>query len=206
VRLSWQQITREDEMARGRSTQPTAVLAAASWLVVGGYGAREAAEAGGWLATYRLFAVALAVASVLTVAAVGSSTGRPARPRLHTAGLAVAGFGVVTTLVAWALPLWMVVLGAGIALIAAATTRRERAATIALAVAPFVGLATLIVAIEAEIGSRDEYGDYPAAIGIALVVTAVGMIGALLAFARRVPAIPADADAPRSIAVDGFAR
>lgn len=193
-------------MARGRSTQPTALLAAASWLVVGGHGAREAAEAGGWLASYHLFAVALAVASVFTVAAVGSSTGPPARPRLHTAGLAVAGFGVVTTLMAWALPLWMVVLGAGVALIAAATSRRERAATIALAVAPFVGLATLIVAIEAEVGSPDEYGDYPAAIGIALVVTALGMIGSLLAFARRVHATPAAADAPRSIAVDGIAR
>jgi hypothetical protein len=192
-------------MARGRSTQLTAVLAAAGWLVVGGHGAREAAEAGGWLASYRLFAVALVVASVLTVAAVGSSTGPPARPRLHTAGLAVAGFGVVTTLVAWALPLWMVVLGAGIGLIAAATTRRERAASIALAIAPFVGLATLIVAIEVEVGSRDEYGDYPAATGVALVVTAVGMIGALLAFAR-VHATPADAEAPRSIALDGIAR
>jgi hypothetical protein len=193
-------------MARGRSTQLTALAAAAGWLVVGGHGAREAAEAGGWLASYRLFAVALAVAAVLTVAAVGSSTAPPVRPRLHTAGLAIGGFGVVTTLVAWALPLWMVVLGVGIALMAAATTRRERATTFALAIAPFIGLATLIVSIEAEVGSPDEYGDHPAAAGVALVITALGMIGALLAFARRVDATPADADAPGAIAIDGIAR
>ena len=40
------------------------------------------------------------------------------------------------------------------------------------AVAQLLGMTTMFIGLTAELGRRDEYGDYPAAFGIGLVVTA----------------------------------
>jgi hypothetical protein len=46
----------------------------------------------------------------------------------------------------------------------------------ALAAAQLLGLAALFIGITAEVGRVDEYGDYPAAFGIGLMVAAVATI------------------------------
>jgi hypothetical protein len=61
----------------------------------------------------------------------------------------------------------------------------------------------LIAAIEAEVGTRDEYGDHPAAGGIALMVMAAIMIIALVALARSERALLIEVDAGRPIAING---
>jgi hypothetical protein len=122
---------------------------------------------------------------------------------LHTVGLAIGVFSVATSIIAWALPLWMCSLGIALSLLAS-TSDRGRAALVALAIAPFVGFAALIAGSEAEVGRRDEYGDYPAAGGIALVVTACIMIAGLIALARRTRVESVDAGARSAVAVNGL--
>ena len=46
-------------------------------------------------------------------------------------------------------------------------------------------MAALFTGAAAEVGQPDDYGDYPAAGGIALIVTAVVTIGALMQLARN---------------------
>ena len=53
-----------------------------------------------------------------------------------------------------------------------------------LAAAQLIDVVVLIAAIEIGTGARDEYGDYPAAGGIAVVFVAVMMIIALVELAR----------------------
>ena len=103
---------------------------------------------------------------------------------MRTAGLIVSGVGVAATIVAWALPLWMTLLGVGLAMVASASAPRERRTVALLAAGQLIGMAALVAGIVAEVGQPDEYGDYPAAGGIALIVTAVVTIGALIELAR----------------------
>jgi hypothetical protein len=114
------------------------------------------------------------------------------------AGLIVSGVGVVATLVAWALPLWMTLLGAGFAMVAVASAPSERRVVTLLAAGQLIGMAALFVAIAAEVGEPDSYGDYPAAGGIALIVTAVLTIAALVELTRTPAAHRLDQAMPRS--------
>jgi hypothetical protein len=157
-------------------------IAAACWLVVGGYGLAEvvAEDAGdNWEIGYSIFAIALMLGAILTVAALWVVSNPSARPVLRSVGLVVCGLGVVTTFVAWALPLWMTVLAIGFALVAASGIPPWRRPVAALAAAQLLGMAALFIGITAEVGRVDEYGDYPAAFGIGLLVTAVATIASL---------------------------
>src|SRR5678816_2176271 len=97
-----------------------AVIAGLAWLVVAGYGylSTRGEDRDG---PYMALAIPLIVGAVLPVMAAAWVTQQGGRRRLRTAGLIVSAVGVVATLVAWALPLWMTVLGVGFAIVAFAS-------------------------------------------------------------------------------------
>ena len=170
-----------------RMVRAMTASAGLAWLVVGGLGFRSCFVDDGdeWEVAYMIFSVALLVAATSTVALVAAVTGADARRRLRLAGLVIAGVGCVSAIVAWALPLWMTLLGGGLAIVAFASARQQRRGIALLAGAQLLGIATLVGASAAQIGRRDEYGDYPAAGGIALTVTAVIVAIALFELLRH---------------------
>lgn len=163
------------------------VVGGTAWVVVAGYGLREALSDNddGWEVAYMIYTVALVLAAASTIALAALASRQSQRPRLRVAGLVVSGLGCAIALVgAWALPAWMTLLGVGLALLAVASgTAGGRPLTI-LAGAQFVAIVVLIASIEAEVGRRDEYGDYPSASGIALVVVAGLMVAGIVGLMR----------------------
>ncbi len=158
------------------------LVAGLAWLGVAAYGFGETRVDGGlghW--SYVAFNVALLIGSVLIVAAASWATQEGGRRGLRRTGLIVSCVGVAATLVAWALPLWMTVIGVGLVMVAIASGRRFVAL---LALGQVAGIAALFVGIAAEVGEPDGYGDYPAAVGIALIATAAITIVALVEFTR----------------------
>lgn len=168
--------------------RPAIILGACAWLGVAGYGISTAiTESGdGWRIGYALFTVALVLGSACTVLIVAVASHDGNRPRLRMAGLVVSGLGcVVSAMAAWALPVWMTLFGAGFALVcvAAGTARWTQLAV--LAAAHLIAIGVLIAGIEAEVGHRNEWGDYPAAGGIALVVVATITVAAIVTLTRN---------------------
>jgi hypothetical protein len=181
-----------------RSAVRTMTLAAAiAWLIVGGSGIIDGfVDYGdGWALPYTVFALALAVGAALSLAVGAQATRESVRPRLRMAGLAVCAVGAVLSFIgAWALPLWMTILGAGFGLLAVAAHPAQRRPLALLAAGQLAAIAVLIVGIEGQVGRVDEHGDYPLAGGIAVLVVAATAIVALvtLTFDRRaVTATPA---------------
>ena len=175
------------------------VVAGVAWLVVAGAelidGFVDYGES--WQAPYTVFMLALVVGATLSIAIGAEATRESARPRLRIAALAVCALGAVAAFVgAWALPLWMTILGAGFALLAAAAAPAPRRPLVLLAAGQLAGIVVLIAAIEAQVGRVDEHGDYPLAGGIAVLVVAATAIAALLTLTfdrRAVTATPAGA-------------
>lgn len=158
-------------------------LASLAWLAVGGYGVWQmTVEDYGddWQTPYHLFSAALTVAAILTVATVWNVCRDAEASRWRGIGLAVCGLGIVSTLVAWALPLWMTLLGVGFGLVALSVPAAARRSLALLAGAQLLGMVSLLLAIQAEIGPVDEYGDHPQSFGLGLAITAGAMVGALL--------------------------
>jgi hypothetical protein len=164
------------------------LVAGFAWLVVAGYGVREATvdDEGAWRLAYLLFSIALLVGAAATVSLATLASRKSGRPRLRIAGLVVSGLGCALALVAWALPVWMTVLGVGFAIVAVSSAPRPRRALALLAAGHLVGVAVMFVGIAAEVGRRDEYGDYPAAGGIAVGVVAAMTIIALVQLGRSI--------------------
>ncbi len=169
-----------------RAPRTLTTIAGLAWLVVAGYGVRTAIVDDGsdWELTYIVFSLALLVGAAASVAAATLATRRSGRPRLRMVGLVVSGLGGAAALVAWALPLWMTILGVGFAMVAVASEPRQRRAVALLAAGHLIGLAVLFAGIAAEVGRRDEWGDYPAAGGLALVVVAAITIFAVFGLAK----------------------
>ena len=168
-----------------------AAIASLAWLAVAWYGYWEIkdSDGDGWEGPYLVLTIGLIVGAMLAVMAAARLSKQGGRRRLRMAGLIVSAVGVVATLVAWALPLWMTVLGVGFAMVALASAPRERRVVALLAAGQLIGMAALFAGIAAEVGEPDSYGDYPAAGGIALIVTAALTIVALVELART-PAVP----------------
>jgi len=170
-------------------------LATVAWIAVGGYGLWQVlAEDTGdnWETPYAIFTIALLLGTLLAVAAVWIVSSREEGSTMRTVGFVVLGLAVLSTFVAWALPLWMTLSALGYALVAGAGVAPWRRAVGLLGLAPLFGMATLFVGIAAEVGSQDEYGDHPAAFGIGTIVTAAVTVAAL-AQLRRTPMVqPAD--------------
>jgi hypothetical protein len=168
------------------------VLGGCAWLGVAGYGVSTATTESGdhWRVGYALFTVALLLGAVSTVLIVAVASRKGNRPRLRMAGLVVSGLGCGVALVgAWALPVWMALLGSGFGLVRVAAGSVRGKLLAVLAAAQLIAIAVLIAGIEAEVGHRDEWGDYPAAGGIALVVVASITVAAIITLTRS--AVPA---------------
>lgn len=163
--------------------RPVGILGGCAWLGVGGYGISSAVVESGdhWRVGYALFTAALLVGALCTVLIVAIATREVSRPRLRMAGLVVSGIGCAAALVlAWALPLWMAFLGLGFALVGVAAGPGRGRVLAVLAAAHPIAVAVLIAVAEAEIGRTGEWGDHPAAGGIALVVVAAITVAAIL--------------------------
>jgi heme/copper-type cytochrome/quinol oxidase subunit 4 len=173
------------------TVRPLISVAAFSWLVVGGYGLWEVIaedSSDNWEIAYSIFAIALLVGSLLTLVAVWMVTRRGEHPVVRSIGLAVSALGVLSTVVAWALPVWMTLIAVGYVLIALSGSQSWRRPVAFLAVAQLLGGMTMFIGLAAELGPRDEYGDYPAAFGIGLVVTAAATLMSLYKLDRSVSA------------------
>lgn len=169
-----------------RGTRTLTLVGTVAWLVVAGYGVRSAVveDDRGWELTNTVFSVALLVGVAASVRIATLATRQCGRPRLRMVGLVISGLGGVAALVAWALPLWMTILGVGLAVLTVASGSHQRRAVAVMAAGQLVGLAVMFVGITAEVGRRDEWGDYPAAGGIAVVVVALMTTIALFVLAR----------------------
>src|SRR5690349_10099873 len=113
-----------------RTRRILAVVAGAGWLVVGGYGLRSmlVGPSDDWAVPYTTFTLGLLVATVLTVTMAAAAQRGERRRLLQIATLVPCVLGAAATaLVAWALPLWMTLIGVGLVLmaVASATDRRR---------------------------------------------------------------------------------
>ena len=174
------------------------VVAGVAWVVAGGAASWTAAFDGDdWELSYTIFTVALLVAACLTVMLAAAASRGTTRPALRRLGLAVGGLGVLACgVVAWALPLWTTLLGAGLALLAWSSPQPARRALTVFAAGQVAGLVMMVAVEEVGIGRTDEWGDHPLAggIGVAIVVAAA-IAGLVMLGDRRVAAI-----GPRSAA------
>ena len=183
---------------RSRSGVVPSVLAALFWL--GGLGAWstatildrtrvwEGAPQQAWIAG----AISITLAGVLTLVTMLRIRERirPHRERLATTGVVLVGLGaLVTLLVAWALPIWMLLEETGMLLFVVAIkgrgtlgtgTRTMFGSAFLIAVIAMISLTTL------EFGTPDVYGDYPAAwtsstvVGTVLAAAALGGVATWL--------------------------
>jgi len=170
-----------------RALRGLLVAAGVAWLAVAGYGLRDVVSGSddGWQLTYALYSIALVVGGALTLAAAAQVSAGSQRPRLRTGGLVVGGLGCIFAVIAaWAVPVWMTLLGVGLALVASTTDAAHRRGLVLSAGGQLLGIVVLIALIQAEVGRVDEYGDYPAAGGIALIVVAAAAIAGLAALGR----------------------
>ena len=166
-------------------------LASLAWIVVGGYGLWGIlVEDSGddWQTPYLIFASALFLGAALTVPAIWSVSRRDERSPARMIGLGECVVGLLSTRVAWALPLWMTILAIGFAVVAISGQRPWRRSVAFLAGAQLLGMAAMFVGIAAEVGRRDEYGDHPVAFGIGIVVTAGATVVSLYHLDRSVNA------------------
>lgn len=146
-------------------------LAGLGWLAVALGGVWEIAG-GSW--PYLLFSITLAMAAALSVATAWWGSRETDRAMLRWCGLAIGVLAVASTVVAWALPLWMTLLAITFAVLAVAAPRARPSGLATLAPAQLAGVGALMMAIIAEVGPQDRYGDYPSASGVGLLVTGVG--------------------------------
>jgi len=166
-------------------------LASLAWIVVGGYGlwgilVEDSGD--NWQTPYLIFASALFLGAALTVAAVWIASHRDERSTTRVIGLGVCLVGLLSTLVAWALVLWMTLLAIGFGLVALSGRHPSRRAVALLAGAQLFGMAAMFTGIAAEVGRRDEHGDHPVAFGIGLVVTFAATVVSLYQLDRSVNA------------------
>jgi hypothetical protein len=179
------------------------LVAAGFWALAAVAYVLMAAREESWQGYYAAFSVSVLVAGVLTTLTLfGIKT--------RHGGLGVVGsiavwlyvVGVVFSVVAWAIPLWMGV--QGIALLAVAirvygSNQAPRLATVLSGGGMLVGVASFIILSTAEIGWRDSYGDYPLAwaigtvIGVVLLALGLVMWGLWLRSEE-----PTDIEAPSS--------
>lgn len=162
-------------------------VAMLGWAGVGAYGVWEmwGEEAGdGWERPYALFSIALLAAVAFSVVAAWICTRATARPGLRRVGLGLGVLAVVSSLVAWATPLWATLLAISCIVFAASAPRMLRTGIAVLAAAQLIGIGVMIAAIEAELGRRDSYGDYPAAFGLGNAVIAAGSVLGVAMLAR----------------------
>ncbi len=156
------------------------LVAAALWLAAGGAGRLRAENADGdWEGPYALFSVVLLIAAAATTVMIVIYTSKEgARSGARNAAVALAIVGTVSTVAAWAFPLWAVLLAAGWAALAATGSPSGRDAAW-VGGALLAGLAVAVVAVNAKLGAPGRHSDYSDAqswgVTTACVLAAVGL-------------------------------
>lgn len=167
----------------------TLAVALLGWVGVGAYGiwGFSTEQSGdGWQRPYLLFSISLLLAAIFTTAALWACTHGTERQALRVTGLVVGVVAVASSIAAWAQPLWATLIAVSCILFAVAAPRHLKPGVVVLAASQLVGMVALVGALEAEIGRRDSYGDYPAAFGIGIAVTAAGAILGIAILARLI--------------------
>ncbi len=162
-----------------------AFVSAGLWLVTAGLYVLMVVFDNQWQLYYALFSATLIAAGVLgllTMFGVGRRLG--GLGVIGTVGLGITGLGVAVSIIAWAVPLWMVVQGTGHLVFGSAVLRRGAApkqGTLLASSGLIIGAIVFLVLNLAEIGWRDSYGDYPLAWALGVVAGVVflplGLIG-----------------------------
>lgn len=168
-----------------REMRTLGVVAGAAWLVVAGSGLGWlTVDSDTWELPYMIYSLALLVAVAATVGLAAVASRGSGRPRLRMVGLALCGLGLAASIVAWALPLWMTILGVGLTTVAVASAPRPHRGLVVLGAAQLAGLSVMFAALLAEVGPRDEWGDHPAAGALGVWVTVAVTIAGLVLLAR----------------------
>jgi peptidoglycan/LPS O-acetylase OafA/YrhL len=166
------------------------IVVAALWLAVGAASRRRGLHADGddWETPYAIFTVLLMVAAGAALLVVAMHTAQPGeRSATRTAAVALAVLAAASTIVAWAFPVWAVLLTAAFAALGA-TGRRDGRQVGWIGAALMVGLGVAIVGATAKLGAPGESNDYSEAqtwgITVACLLVA-GVLGALAVLDRR---------------------
>ena len=150
------------------------------------------------------FATLMGAASATVVVVVGLNKRHGGLGPLGTIGVGLVALGVVSTLLFWFVMGWGVLLAVGMGLVALAMHGRRlapTAATIAFGGAWLVGITTWSVLRYLEVGTRDEWGDYPIVSPIAIVVGVVILAPGLVGLGHWLRAeTPADFDRAQPLA------
>lgn len=162
-------------------------VAMLGWVGVGAYGVWEIVKEDpdeNWHTPYTLLMISLVLAVAFTTAATWGCSHATRRRGIRNAGLGLGVMAMASSLAAWAVPLWATLLAASCAVFAVVAPRDRRGGVTVLAAAQIVGMAVMLAAIQAEVGRRDSYGDYPAAFGIGKATIAAGSLLGLVTLAR----------------------
>jgi hypothetical protein len=164
-----------------------ALVAAAFWLIAAAVVVTDWGflNEDNWQVGYMGFSISVLVAGVLgLLAAIGVSKRLGGLGATGMIGLAITGLGVVASVIAWAVYLWMALQGIGLLVFGIAVLRSGIApkwSTMFVSSGFLVGFITWIVADAAELGDVDEWGDYTDALWLGLIVgaviVAIGLIG-----------------------------
>jgi hypothetical protein len=180
-----------------------ALVAAALWLIAAtSYLLTETLD--NWdNVDYYIFSVSILVAGVLTLLAmVGVGERLGGLGALGMVGLAITGLGVLASVIAWALPLWMGIQGVGMLVFGTAVLMKgiaPRWGTLLVSSGFALGTIVWIVGTTAELGDVDQYGDYKdvwaAAVVVGLAIVTAGLVGWGLWLRNEEP-IDIDNDSP----------
>jgi hypothetical protein len=138
-----------------------------------------------WQPAYMALSAFILVGGVLgLLAMIGINKRMGGLGTVGMIGLGIAALGVFTSIVAWAVFLWMSVQAVGYLVFGYAVLRRDiapRTPTLLASSGFIVGSIAFVVANLLEVGWRDSYGDYPLAWAIGavmgIVILASGLFG-----------------------------
>jgi hypothetical protein len=137
-----------------------------------------------WESWYAVYVILLTSAAGATAAASISTVWNDSRGRMARLGAALTVIAVFSTLAAWALPFWMLLIGIGYGVFAMVVPEHRRHLA-PLAVAQLAGVATLFVGESLGVGPSDEWDTHPVAVTAAVMTTSLLTVVALLPNTRR---------------------
>ena len=162
-----------------------ALVAAGFWILAAATYVMMDAQADEWQGYYYAFSAGVLIAGVLTALALFGMKARHGGLGLSgTIGVWLYVVGVIFSVIAWAMPMWMGVQGIALLILALrvyALGLAPKAATVAMGGGFLLGVAAFFILTAAEVGWQDSYGDYPLAwiIGgvTGFVLLAAGLVG-----------------------------
>ena len=138
-----------------------------------------------WEGPYALFSVLVLAAAAATTLAITMYTSKPNAPSAsRVAAGALAVLATASTLIAWAFPVWSVLLAAAFAALAGTGTPQRRHA-MWLGAAFLCGLAVALVGVIAKLGPPGSHNDHSEAQGWGVTVACVLAAAVLAVLARR---------------------